>query len=403
MFRRLAWMVRLRQDRQRPKIGQKLADKLDPLLCHVEREEGAAGEISSRPRQALRDAERDRVAADGKQDGLIGCGAHGEDRRSARDNEIGARVQEFRQHGPERRRIARCVAQDKSKVLALDIAALAHSLAKAGDERVRLRLGRNPQDKLDVGRHLSPSPTRQGRRGRNPGDHLSTPHNQHLSRNDQRHPYVSRRFAPPHRVQGGRRLYPRPSRPVPRLSTTPRSEGVVTNPCRAGSYRTVAPKDPWWELEGRPTRSVSHHATVATMPVRLIRISTSDDETGRNRPSIELSLRQQHQHSGADIVDQEEADERCGDWKTVLQRGVSRTKLRHWSPPLYRLPFRRRSSSAMVGFPLFGPPAAGSRLSSLPLCRRPHSTVATEMQEHGQPTTAGTLIASSRACRASCG
>jgi arylsulfatase len=34
------------------------------------------------------------------------------------------------------------------------------------------------------------------------------------------------------------------------------------------------------------------------MPVRLIRISTSEDETGRKRLNIGLSLRQQHQHPG---------------------------------------------------------------------------------------------------------
>ena len=81
------------------------------------------------------------------------------------------------------------------------------------------------------------------------------------------------------------------------------------------------------------------------MPVRLIRISTSEDETGRKRLNIELSLPQQHQHSGADIADQEEADERCSNWKAVLQRedlgGVrGAEELCHSHAPLDRLPFR---------------------------------------------------------------
>ena len=91
MLRRLAGMVRVGQHRQRPQTRQQLPHELDPLLRHLERQEGAAGEVPSRPRQALRDAERDRVAADGEQDGLAGRRPHRQDGRAARHDQIGGR------------------------------------------------------------------------------------------------------------------------------------------------------------------------------------------------------------------------------------------------------------------------------------------------------------------------
>ena len=50
---------------------------------------------------------------------------------------------------------------------------------------------------------------------------------------------------------------------------------------------------------------------------------------------------------------------------------------------IVRLAFKAASSSAMVRFPLFGH-AAGSRLSSLPLCCRPHSNVGS--RDAGEPS-----------------
>ena len=66
-LRAFARMVRVRQDGEFAQVRQKLLEELDPLGGEVQGEEGGAGEVAAGPRQALGDAELDRIAADREQ------------------------------------------------------------------------------------------------------------------------------------------------------------------------------------------------------------------------------------------------------------------------------------------------------------------------------------------------
>ena len=59
-------MVRIRQDRELAQLRKYVLEQLDSFSREVERKKGAAGEIAPRPRQALDEADLNRIAADGK-------------------------------------------------------------------------------------------------------------------------------------------------------------------------------------------------------------------------------------------------------------------------------------------------------------------------------------------------
>src|SRR5215470_11124717 len=75
-FRFFSRMVRIRQYRERAKFWKYVLEQLNSLSCQLERQEGAAREITARLAQASDNAQRDWVAAEGKQHGNVGYLRH---------------------------------------------------------------------------------------------------------------------------------------------------------------------------------------------------------------------------------------------------------------------------------------------------------------------------------------
>src|SRR5262249_30877334 len=70
-FRLFSRMVRVRQYRERVKFWKYVLEQLNSFCRQLERQEGAAREITARLAQASDDAQRNRVAAKGKQHGNV--------------------------------------------------------------------------------------------------------------------------------------------------------------------------------------------------------------------------------------------------------------------------------------------------------------------------------------------
>src|SRR5438093_4922540 len=139
-------MIDVRQNCQNPQSGDGLLEQFDSLSGDFERLKGDSRKVPTRPGQALRDSELDRVAADGKQNRHILNGLDRSDRESARDDEGDFRPYQAGHVARERLDIPRGVTQLEEYVLPFDVAAPTKPFAKSLKERIRLRFRRNPSD-----------------------------------------------------------------------------------------------------------------------------------------------------------------------------------------------------------------------------------------------------------------
>jgi len=153
-------MIDVRQNCQNPQSGDGLLEQFDPLPCDFERLKGDSREIPTRPGQALRDSELDRVAADGKEYRHIINRLDRPDRESARDDEGDFRPYQAGHVATERLNIPRGVMQLEEYVLPFDVAAPSKPFTKSLKERIRLRFRRNPSDPVAYARVLRPRQAR---------------------------------------------------------------------------------------------------------------------------------------------------------------------------------------------------------------------------------------------------
>ena len=141
-------MIGIRQHREPAQLRKHVLEQLNSFSRQVQREERAAGEIAARPSQGLDQAELDRVAADGEQDGNVGGGPQRANGRAARHRQVPVAPRQLGYHRAQRIGISGCVAKLEDDVPALDVAALAQSLAKSVHERVGLGFGGSPKDAM---------------------------------------------------------------------------------------------------------------------------------------------------------------------------------------------------------------------------------------------------------------
>ena len=93
----LARMVRVREHRELAKLWMNVFEQFNALSREFEREERAAGEIGAGLGQGLRRAQRNWIAAQGKQHGHFRDSGHGARRGPAGHGEVDVRRAPIRQ------------------------------------------------------------------------------------------------------------------------------------------------------------------------------------------------------------------------------------------------------------------------------------------------------------------
>ena len=153
-LRLFAWMIGVREYRERAKFRKYVLEQLNPLSSQFERKERAAGEIAARLPQAFDHTQLDRVAAKGKEYGYFLYGCQRACCGTARHGKVYVTPLQFGYHLPQRLGIAGCVVQFKDDIFSLGIASLTQSFPKTFQERVGLGFSGHPKDTIDLCRLL---------------------------------------------------------------------------------------------------------------------------------------------------------------------------------------------------------------------------------------------------------
>src|SRR5262249_18355036 len=131
---------------ERPEVRNSLLEQLHPLARDLQGQEGAPGEVATRPRQTLREPGLDRIPTDDEDDGNVLDRPRRPRRREAGDNDRYPRLRQLRRSGTQRLQVSLSVSRLEDNALSLDVAELAETFAKPVQERIGLRTGRQPAD-----------------------------------------------------------------------------------------------------------------------------------------------------------------------------------------------------------------------------------------------------------------
>src|SRR5206468_5729298 len=119
-------------------LRHRLPQEIDAFGGDFQRHERRTGEVPPWPREAVREAELDGIAADRDQDGKLTLGAKSPDGGPSRDDQGRLRLRHFLDLADERRRVAGAEPADDGEALALHVAVPPHAFSEALEEEVRL-------------------------------------------------------------------------------------------------------------------------------------------------------------------------------------------------------------------------------------------------------------------------
>jgi hypothetical protein len=154
-------VIGIRQHGERAQPRERLLEELHSLACDFEGQERDPGKVAAWPRQTLRKACLQRIAADGEENrNVLECPG-GPDRRETGDDEDNVGLGQLGGPRGQRLEAALRVSNLESDGLAFDVAKPSEPLAKSVQEWIGLRSCGQPTDARRPTRRL-----RLGRQGR---------------------------------------------------------------------------------------------------------------------------------------------------------------------------------------------------------------------------------------------